>query len=237
MRYISILIFLTIFLVACKKKEVNLISAPTISSTITYNTNLTYGSVKDVDGNTYKTITISGEEWMAENLKVTRYNDSTPIPFVFDSVAWINLSDAGYCLYKNNPTNKDLYGLLYNYYVISTKNVCPKGWHIPSDEEWSNLTNVLGTSVVAGGKMKEAGDSHWIGLNELTSNSSGFTALPGGVRDYDGVMVGQRYMGYWWTSLEQSADFAYVRYLHNDAHCERSYILKNYGISIRCLKD
>ena len=237
MRYLLILFFPSILLMGCKKKGVTNIPVPATSSSIAFNTNLSYGIVKDIDGNSYKTININGEEWMAENLKVTRYNDSTPIPYVSDSVAWINLLDAGYCMYNNNPVNKDLYGLLYNYYVINTKNVCPKGWHIPSDEEWINLTNGLGTSVIAGGKMKEAGDGHWIGLNDLTTNSSGFTALPGGVRDYDGVMIGQRYMGYWWTTLEQSSDFAYVRFLHNDAHCEKSYILKNYGISIRCLKD
>ncbi len=237
MRYLLIFLYFQLFIVGCKKKESNIKPTPTNSSIISFNSNLTYGTVKDIDGNSYKTIVINGAEWMAENLKVTKYNDSTSIPYVSDSVAWADITTPAYCMYGNKIENKDLYGLLYNYYVVNTKNVCPKGWHLPSDQEWADLTSNLGGASLAGGKMKEAGDYHWIGLNEFTSNSSGFTALPGGVRDYDGVMVGQRYMGYWWSSTEQSADFTYVRYLHNDAHCERSYILKNYGISIRCLKN
>ena len=237
MRFLLTLFFVHLFLVGCSKKKTLTPTIPEISSTIAFNPNLTYGTVKDVDGNSYKTIVINGKEWMAENLKVTKYNDSTAIPFVSDSIAWADVTTPGYCMYQNKIENKDLYGLLYNYYVINSKNVCPTGWHVPSDQEWADLTTYLGGAMTAGGQMKETGDGHWIGMNTLSSNASGFTALPGGVRDYDGVMVGQRFMEYWWSATEQSADFTYVRYLHNDAHCERSYILKNYGVSIRCIKN
>ena len=233
-----LIILLFTGLLSCKKSTVKSVATTDNGSDlITFKSNLNYGTVKDIDGNSYKTININGIEWMAENLKVTRFNDSTPIPYVSDSVVWGNLSTAGYCVYGNNMDNKKLYGYLYNYYVIQDKNVCPTGWHVPSDQEWTDLTTPLGGAIYAGGQMKEAGDGHWIGMNNLNTNTTGFTALPGGLRDYDGVMLGQRYLGYYWTATEQSSDFVFVRYMHNDAHCERNYILKNYGISIRCLKD
>ena len=120
-------------------------------------------TVTDVDGNVYKTVKIGNQVWMAENLKVTHYRNGKPIPLVTESnTAWDTLNTPAYCYYSNDKKNIALYGCLYNVYAMSnSNNICPKGWHIPSDEEWLELVTYLGGFSVAGGKMKEAGTKHW----------------------------------------------------------------------------
>ncbi|MGB4293792.1 MAG: FISUMP domain-containing protein, partial [Bacteroidales bacterium] len=99
--------------------------------------------MNDVDGNRYKVIMIGNQLWMAENLRTTKYNDGTPIPLVTDNTAWSNLTSPGYCWYDNNSTNKDTYGALYNWYTVNTGKLCPSGWHVPSDDEWTIMQNYL----------------------------------------------------------------------------------------------
>jgi uncharacterized protein (TIGR02145 family) len=145
------------------------------------NPNLTYGKVSDIDGNDYKTIQIGIQEWMAENLKTTKYNDGNSIPNVTDFIEWSDLITGVYCWYKNDASAyKATYGALYNWFTVSTGKLCPAGWHVPSDAEWTTLYGYLGGAGVAGGKLKETGTTHWISPNTGATNSSGFTALPGG---------------------------------------------------------
>jgi len=140
------------------------------------------GAITDIDGNVYHAVTIGTQTWMVENLKVTKLNDGTSIPNVTALTAWNNLTTPGYCWYNNDIANKKLYGALYNWYNVSTGKLCPTGWHVPSVTEWTTLINYLGGESVAGGKLKETGTTHWVTPNTGATNTSGFTALPAGIR-------------------------------------------------------
>jgi len=140
----------------------------------------------DIDGNVFHAIQIGTQEWMVENLKVTRFNDGTEILLVEDCQAWSNLTASGYCWYDNDPNFKIPYGALYNGYAVDNPKLCPSGWHVPNMDEWMTLVTYLGGDSVAGGNMKEAGLFHWASPNTGATNSSGFTALPQGSRFSDG---------------------------------------------------
>ena len=120
---------------------------------------------------------------MAENLKTTKYRDGTSIPLVTENTAWLNLTTPGYCWYNNDAAHyKSTYGALYNWYVLNAgsngwKNVCPTGWHVPTDAEWTTLTTYLGGESIAGGKLKETGTSHWLSPNTVATNETGLHTL------------------------------------------------------------
>ncbi|MDZ7633244.1 MAG: fibrobacter succinogenes major paralogous domain-containing protein [Bacteroidales bacterium] len=140
-------------------------------------------TVTDSDGNVYKTLVIGTQIWLAENLKTTKFNDGSQIPFVSEETSWVaTLTTPGYCYYDNNTANKSVYGGLYNWYAVETGKLCPKGWHVPSDAEWTTITNLFGGESVAGNALKEKGTAHWTSPNDGATNESGFTALPGGNR-------------------------------------------------------
>ena len=204
---------------------------------IIFNPNLTYGSVSDNDGNTYKTIPIGTQTWMAENLKTTKYNDGTAIPLVTDGTAWAALSTPGYCWYNNDAaTYKATYGALYNWYTVNTGKLCPTGWHVPTDAEWTTLTTSLGGESVAGGKLKETGITHWQSPNTGATNESGFTALPGGERYYSGTFDSFQSYSYWWTSTENNTGSAWYRWIYSSGSIiVRGYLNKIYGFSVRCI--
>jgi uncharacterized protein (TIGR02145 family) len=175
---------------------------------------------------------------MAENLKTTKYRDgSTAIPLVTGNTDWYNLTSPGYCWYDNNIANKDTFGALYNWYTPNTGNLCPTGWHVPADADWTLVTNYLNGNSDAGGKLKEAGTAHWLSPNTGT-NESGFTALPGGYRVYEGAFNLLGDLGSWWSATQgdgPSANYISLRYLTN-------YVAKNgngkeAGFSVRCIKD
>ena len=199
----------------------------------------------DHDGNAYTSVTIGTQVWMVENLKTTKYNDGSAIPLVTDEAAWAEFSTPGYCWYGNDAaTYKATYGALYNWYVVDSasnggKNVCPSGWHVPSDAEWTTLTTYLGGDSVAGGKLKETGNAHWTYPNTGATNEAGFTALPGGRRNDDGSFDFIKGYGYWWSSTEYSPMYAYVRDLiYNSSFVPNFGDFKKYhGLSIRCLRD
>lgn len=132
--------------------------------------------IADADGNTYKIIKIGDQVWTAENLRTTRYNDGTEIPLVTDYTAWTNLTTPSYAWTNNDIGNKSVYGALYNWFAVKTCKLCPSGWHVPTDAEWTILENHLGGITVAGGKMKETGTEHWFAPNTDATNESGFTA-------------------------------------------------------------
>jgi uncharacterized protein (TIGR02145 family) len=111
-------------------------------------------TVKDIDGNEYPTVTIGSQIWMAENLKTSRLNDGTSIPLISSGEQWAGMHTPAYTWYDNNEDYKGIYGALYNWYAVGTENLCPSGWHIPGESEWSELTAFLGGETLAGGKMK-----------------------------------------------------------------------------------
>jgi uncharacterized protein (TIGR02145 family) len=197
------------------------------------------GLVSDIEGNTYKTVTIGTQTWMAENLRVARYKNGTTILLVTENTAWDNLTTPGYCWYNNDEaTNKATYGALYNWYTVSTGNLCPAGWHVPTDAEWTTLTTYLNGESVAGGKLKETGTAHWASPNTGATNETGFTALPGGDRDGNGAYNGIGSYGYWWGSTEYSTTNAWLRDMsYNYSGVYRNTNTKQFGFSVRCLRD
>jgi len=158
------------------------------------------GTVTDVEGNVYPTIIIGKQEWMVENLKTTQFADGTPIPNVTDGVTWFDLTSHAYAWYDNDIANKDLYGALYNWWVVDTTIICPEGWTVPSQDNWQALADSLGGTAVAGGRMKEAGTAHWQAPNTGATNQSGFAALPAGWRSLTGAFIEQGQVAMWWTS-------------------------------------
>ena len=197
------------------------------------------GSITDIDGNTYKTVTIGTQTWMAENLKVTKYNDGIAIPNVTDNTAWRELTTGALCDYDNIPSNSETYGKLYNWHAVNTGKLCPTGWHVPSDAEWTELTDYLGGTSVAGGKLKETGFTHWASPNTGATNETGFTALPGGGRLDNGVtfsLIG--FYGYWWSATELGATYAWGRSMYyGDSNVYSYDVDKGVGFSVRCVRD
>jgi len=140
---------------------------------------------EDIDGNVYETIQIGDQLWMAENLKTTHYNNGDEIPYPSNE-DFGSFDEGQYGVYDNDPSNADVYGNLYNFAAVDDdRGLCMEGWHVPSDGEWTVLTDYLGGSSVAGGKMKEEGLDHWNSPNTGATNESGFTGLPAGYR-YNG---------------------------------------------------
>ncbi len=196
-------------------------------------------TVTDIDGNVYEAVTIGDQVWMKENLKTTKYNDDTAIPNVTDNTEWENLTTGAYSWYNNYPAAyKDTYGALYNWYAAGTGKLCPDGWHVPTHSDWAKLADFLGGEAKAGGKLKEAGTSHWFEPNIGATNESSFTALPNGVRHDDGVFWG---LGEWcsmWSATEGDSDDAIIYMLYyNYSDLYHAYRNKNFGFSIRCLMD
>ena len=168
------------------------------------------------DGKTYKTVKIGTQTWMAENLAYK--------------------ADSGCWAYNNDQSNVKIYGYLYNW--ETAKKVCPEGWHLPSDAEWSTLTDSLGGADVAGGKLKST--TGWESPNEGATNSSGFTALPGGYLRDDGAFGWVENYGYWWCSTEDATNYlAWNRNIGYDFSSvnRKCYYYKNTGFSVRCIKD
>jgi uncharacterized protein (TIGR02145 family) len=195
-------------------------------------------TVTDIDGNIYRTVTIGTQTWMAENLKTTKYKNGTAIPLVTDATVWGNLTTSGYCWYDNNIDNKVVYGALYNWYTVNTSNLCPTGWHVPTDAEWEILTDYLGGIGVAGGKLKETDTTHWTSPNTGATNETGFTALPGGLRAGHGPFLGVWIVGYWWSSTEIYTSTASNRTMFRDgSNVFSSDYTQSSGFSVRCLRD
>jgi uncharacterized protein (TIGR02145 family) len=203
-----------------------------------------YGKpITDIDGNVYRIETIGTQTWMAENLKVSRYSDGTTIPNITDNTQWLDNTTGAWAYYNNDVANNAKYGKLYNWYAVSpttngTKNVCPTGWHVPTDTEWMVLTEYLSGLSVAGGKMKEVGTTSWNSPNTGATNTSLFTGLPGGSRYNAGGYDGIGAHGDWWSSAESSTYSAWSRELRAESGVAyRNYINKSYGLSVRCLRD
>ncbi|MFN5208535.1 MAG: FISUMP domain-containing protein, partial [Bacteroidota bacterium] len=178
-----------------------------------HNPTLNYGSMTDQDGNVYNTIVIGTQEWMAENLKASHYRNGDAIPVVADSATWVNTLNGATCFYDNDSAaNNCPYGKLYNWYAASdVRNLCPAGWHVPTDAEWTTLTTFLGGENVAGGKMKSTGTQYWLSPNAAADNSSGFSGLPGGSRNDLGSYSLNGHFGFLWSSTETNTFDAFTR--------------------------
>jgi uncharacterized protein (TIGR02145 family) len=204
-------------------------------------TGLNAQTVKDIDGNVYTSVTIGTQVWMVENLKTTKYRNGDLIGTTTTATLDISLETTPkyQWAYDGNESNVNTYGRLYTWYaVMDSRNVCPTGWHVPSDAEWTTLTTYLGGKRVAGGKLKEIGTTHWLNPNTGATNETGFTALPSGDRSNYGSYYTIGYFGIWWSSTESSTPDAYLRRLTYDtSNVYRNYGYKLSGFSIRCLRD
>ena len=214
-------------------------------SGIIFNPDLTYSTLTDIDGNTYKIIQIGTQTWMAENLKTSRLNDSVSMTNVSDKKIWLTLTTPAYGWYSNDSAAfKVSNGALYNWYAVNTGKLCPAGWHVPMKKEWIKLIDYLGGNDQALGKLQETGAAHWRWQNPEATNSSGFTALPCGglLGDYNFNNFNFLGTGGWWYSSTQDDllltvstmhvyfDYAMISPLVSSAS-------KNCGMSIRCIKD
>ncbi len=210
------------------------------------------GTLTDMDGNVYQTVKIGTKWWMAENLKVKRYNNGDSIFYSMqnqpDSV-WANLTAGSYCY------SDEKYGFLYNYYSVSdSRKIAPAGWHIPSDEEWKELEIFLGMSVEDAGKINWRGSdqgnklkatggntTYWATSSDIYTifgtNESGFNAIGGACRMFDGQWGDLTHTGFWWTSSLTENEAWYRGLDYNKTTVFRYFGLKNYGFSIRCVKD
>jgi uncharacterized protein (TIGR02145 family) len=201
----------------------------------------------DIDGNVYDTVQIGTQLWMKSNLKTTKYNDGTVIPNVIDNTVWMGLTTGARTYYNNDSiTYKPTYGALYNWFAVNTGKLCPIGWHVPTDEEWTVLSDFLGGADVAGGKMKTTGTEYWNAPNEGATNESGFNGLPGGYR-YGSDNTSFRDIldvGYFWSSSDYNGWAAWSRLLGSqinsigrepNEHVHNAW--HQTGASIRCIKD
>ena len=212
-------------------------------------------TISDLDGNVYHTVNIGTQTWMVENLKTTKYNDGTAIPLITDNSAWINLTTPGYCWYNNDSTTyKNTNGALYNWYTVNTGKLAPTGWHVPTDAEWTALGNYLtangynydGSTSGDYYAKSLAATTSWtidpyteagaIGHNLSKNNSTGFSALPGGYRDYGFVLTGD--YCHWWSATENDTTNALDRIMVFDSNSlDQSYDDKELGSSVRCIRD
>jgi uncharacterized protein (TIGR02145 family) len=199
-------------------------------------------TITDIDGNVYSTIKIGNQIWMAENLKVTRYNDGTDILNLTNDSVWGASTIGAYCWYDNNLLNEDIYGALYNWYSVKTEKLAPEGWHVPTDAEWTELKTYLTNNGHSGAEGTALKTSSGWSLSGNGTDNYGFSGLPCGQRYWhDGIFYGAGNYGnygYWWATTEYSGTSAYGRDLHYyDADMAIVVGHKSDGYSVRCIKD
>jgi uncharacterized protein (TIGR02145 family) len=215
-----------VFIVSCSKDDGKKTPATATTSTC------------DDTTTSYPTVTIGGQVWMQKNLNVCKYRNGDDIPQVQDPTVWADLTTGAWCYYENNTANGTVYGKLYNWYAVNdSRGLAPAGYHVPSNAEWTTLTTFLGGESVAGNKMKATtGWTPFSGI--INTNSSGFTGLPGGARNYNGPFTSIGQIGYWWSSSENGTTEAWSRYLSYINGLVDSYLSgKTVGFSVRCLRD
>jgi uncharacterized protein (TIGR02145 family) len=201
-------------------------------------------TVTDIDGNVYQGIQIGMQCWMQSNLKVSKYRNGDNIPTGLSNSAWQNTTSGAFAIYNNDPVNDGLYGKLYNHYAVTdSRGLCPAGWHVPSDGEWTTLENHLGGSSVAGGALRSTAlqptPGGWNSPSTGATNSSGFTALPGGFRTNNGNFGLMSDNGYWWSSSVSSVSDAWYRDLYGttSGSVYRGTGNRATGFSVRCCRD
>jgi uncharacterized protein (TIGR02145 family) len=202
-------------------------------------------SVTDIDGNSYQLVTICNQTWTKTNLNVSKYRNGDIIPQVTSPDQLFTITSGAWCYYNNDSAYGSIYGKMYNWYAVNDpRGLAPTGYHIPSIDEWEILKNCLGGQLIAGGKMKEAGTSHWNNPNVDASNSSGFTGLPGGGSMFptdDAFKVGNH--GIFWSNTTQlntptpDTDAKYITLLRHNGSTYWSSMSKQFVASVRCVKD
>jgi uncharacterized protein (TIGR02145 family)/uncharacterized repeat protein (TIGR02543 family) len=195
--------------------------------------------IRDADGNVYTETTINGKVWMVQNLKTTKFNDNTMIHLEPDSGSWATYTAPAFCWYKNNATAyKNSYGALYNWYAASSGKLAPTGWHVATDAEWMAMFNYYGGQVQATtDSLREAGTAHWPAPNTGATNSSGFTAIPTGLRLWNGGFYSDTSTyAAWWSSTSYSTGSGWF-YDAGETWCEQFYNSYYAGYSIRCIRD
>ena len=200
-------------------------------------TTTTLSSITDIDGNTYNTVQIGNQVWMSENLKTSRYRNGGLIPNVTVNTAWRDSTTGAWSNYNHDAANDPIYGKLYNWYTTLGDTLCPTGWGVPTDAEWTTLTDSLGGASVAGGKMKTIGNAYW-NTQQGATNVSGFSALPGGYRVSNGSFFYIRNYAFFWSATESGYYSAWFRFLyHLNGDVSRNFNNKSVGASVRCLRD
>jgi uncharacterized protein (TIGR02145 family) len=226
------------------------ITSHSCGATNVHNATIPYGTMTDQEGNSYRTVRIGNQIWMAENLRTTKYRNGTIIPNITDNTQWQSITTGAYCSYNNNTSNDCPYGKLYNWYaVVNTNQLCATGWHVPSDAEWNTLVanldplynpNAQGSqSNTAGGKMKSTGILYWLSPNTDATNSSGWSGLPGGYRgNTNGSFFSIGSNGGWWSStLDNLVASWYRSFDYDKGNVFRFGYTKSTGFSVRCVKD
>lgn len=234
LKRLSLLLIVLLALISCHKN-------PTESE----QNGIVTGTIRDVEGNIYKIIRIGKQWWMAENLRVTQYRNGEWIINVTGSKTWSDLTVGAYCYYDNDFDKAKNYGNLYNWNaLVDRRNLAPEGWHIPTDDDWQELVDYLGGETLAGGEMKSVGsiennDGLWAGSNESGTDEFGFSALPAGYRNQNGLYNGKDSSAYFWSSTEKGNNTAVYRYLNHDNSTvyRDDSGLKQAGYSIRCVRD
>jgi uncharacterized protein (TIGR02145 family) len=208
------------------------------SNQIKLTTNTASTTISDLDGNIYNTVSIGNQIWMASNLSTSRYRNGAYIPYILNSNQWASIKSPALSFYNHDNGYETNYGKQYNWYAVTdTQGICPVGWHIPTNSEWTVLSDFLGGLNVAGGKMKATGTQYW-SFPSNGSNSSGFTGLPGGFRNVDGTFGILGYNGFWWSATEENEQRAINRsIIYTDNLLSAGSSSKNQGFSVRCLKD
>jgi uncharacterized protein (TIGR02145 family) len=213
------------------------ITAHSCGTANVHNSEISYGTMTDQEGNVYRTVVIGNQEWMAENLKTSIYRNGQTIATNLTDLEWQNLITGAWSSYNDDSQFDCPYGKLYNWYAVADpRNVCPTGWHVPTDVEWSVLTDYLGGSVFSGGKMKST--SSWNAPNSEATNESGFSCLPAGLRTFDGTFSSMGVNGFLWSSNEYDTNSAWLRDLsYENGYANRNFSAKRHGFSVRCLRD
>ena len=209
----------------CKKKE----RSPNKAS----------GTLTDINGNIYHTVTIGTQVWTVENLKTTKFRNGDSVPNVTGVSQWSFSTTNGWCYYDNNKDNASIYGRLYNWFAITdSRNIAPSGWHVPTDTDWQKLIDYIGGKETAGGKLKETDTIHWESPNRNATNAYGFTALPGGGRTDYGNFNAIRTAGGWWSSTAYDSTGAWQWSIYNSGGYGTRYpVAKCAGLSVRLVMD
>lgn len=225
---------LLLLAISCKKENSRVQTSSINGSSSTQN------GITDDQVAAGRTVKIGTQVWISKNLDVSHYRNGDRIPQVTGPIRWKKLTTGAWCWYNNDSaTYAATYGKLYNWYAVNDpRGLAPTGWHVPSDAEWTTLSTFLGGDAVAGGKMKETGTTHWVSPNFGATNSSGFTGLPGGIRDEGGIFYYIGLNGIWWSSTEDITTYARGRSLGFGNRFVSRYVAdKRNGFSVRCLRD
>jgi uncharacterized protein (TIGR02145 family) len=194
--------------------------------------------VIDQEGNSYPVVNINGTYWMAANLITATYTNGDPIPNITDNFDWLSAPGGAWCHFDNDPANEAGYGKLYNWNTVNDpRGICPVGWHVPTDAEFTAMTDFLGGLTVAGGALKQSGTVYWNSPNNGTF-TSGFQARGGGYRIGDGDFFSLKSIGSFWSSSPSFGGAAWSRNVNNSGtNAQRNSTNVEYGLSVRCVKD